>query len=259
MKDILADTKEAVDGMNQYQRDFEELLALEKELAGDPSKRTEDKFLGRVEFLRNELKVNPVSELVDEGIFQSITEDIDADQYGDKTRLIDWLQNTVGKYTPDFVKKGVELAYISENTQAFKFLMKTTQYSDFTARYVMFKHEMAKDGANKEAILTDIVRTFINYDDPSNKYTQWANDMGLIMFTKFAIGIQNVIVRIAGKKTANLATSILLQEYVMEVSDITDSFLLNGGITHMFHLNPVTHLENAFAPYGIITATDFLS
>lgn len=259
MADIFRDTKEAVDGMNRYQKDFEELLALEKELAGDPRKANSQKFVSRVEFLKNELKVNPVAELVDEGIFQSITEDIDADQYGDKTKLLDWLQNTVGKHTPDFVKSGIEYAYISENTQAFKFLMKTTQYSDFTARYVMFKHEMAKEGANKDAVLTDIIRTFINYDDPSNKYTQWGNDMGLIMFTKFTIGIQNVILRIAGKKTANLATSLLAQQYVMDVSDVTDSFLLTGGVTHMFHLNPITHIENAFAPWGIVTATAFLS
>jgi len=258
MSDILRDTKEAVDGMNRYQKDFEELIALQKELAGDPKKAANVRFTSRVEFLRNELKVNPVSELVDEGIFQSITEDIDADQYGDKTKLLDWLQNTVGKHTPAFVKKGVEYAYISENTQAFKFLMKTTQYSDFTARYVMWKHEMAKPGADKEQVLDEIIRTFINYDDPSNKYTQWGNDVGLIMFTKFAIGIQNVIIRLAGKKTANFVTSLLMQEYLVNAADITDSFFLTGGITHMFHLNPVEHIENAIAPYGLVTAADYL-
>lgn len=258
MSDILRDTKEAIDGMNQYQADFEELLALQKELAGDATKANDAKFISRVEFLRNELKSNPVDDLVQEGVFQSITEDIDADQYGDKTKMIDWLQNTVGKHTPEFVKKGIELAYISENTQAFKFLMKTTQYSDFTARYVMWKHEMAKPDANKDAVVNDIIRTFINYDDPSNKYTQWGNDMGIVMFTKFAIGIQNVIVRIAGKKTANLVTSILAQRMLGEQSDITDSFLLTGGVTHMFHLDPVEHVQNAFAPFGIVTASDYL-
>ena len=258
MSDILKDTKEAIDGMNRYQQDFEELLALQKELAGDPRKAKSDKFVSRVEFLRNELKANPVGELVDEGIFQSITEDIDADQYGDKTKLLNWLQDTVGKHTPSFVKTGIEYAYISEHTQAFKFLMKVTQYSDFTARYVMWKHEMAKEGAQKDLVLNDIIRTFINYDDPSNKYAQWGNDMGIVMFTKFAIGIQNVIVRIAGKKTANLVTSLLAQEWLGDQSDITDSFLLSGGITHMFHLDPVEHVKNAFAPFGIVTAQDYL-
>jgi len=258
MSDILKDTKEAIDGMNGYQKDFEELLALQKELAGDPKKAADDKFVSRVEFLRNELKVNPVSALVDEGIFQSITEDIDADQYGDKTKMLDWLSNTVGNHTPAFVKKGIEYAYIGENTQAFKFLMKTTQYSDFTARYVMWKHEMAKPDADPDAVLNDIIRTFINYDDPSNKYAQWGNDMGIVMFTKFAIGIQNVIVRIAGKKTANLATSLLAQRWLGDQADITDSFLLTGGVEHMFHLDPVEHVKNAFAPFGIVTAQDYL-
>ena len=251
-KDILSNTLEAVDGMNQYQKDFEELISLQKQLQGDPSKKNDSDFVHRISFLRQEIKLNPVTELVDEGIFQSITEDIDADQYGDKTKLLDWLQNTIGKHTPLFVKKGVEIAYISEDTAAFKFLMKTTQYSDFTARYVMWKHEMAKPNANKEVVLDNIIRTFINYDDPSNKYVQWGNDMGLIMFTKFAIGIQSVVLRMAGKHTANLVTAHIMQEYIHQAADITDSFFLTSDLSSIFHLDLPEHLWNAAAPQGIV-------
>jgi len=45
----------------------------------------------------------------------------------------------------------------------------------------------------------DIVETFINYDTPSLPLLQYANDMGLVMFTKFWLRNQRVLVKTARK------------------------------------------------------------
>ena len=78
-----------------------------------------------------------------------------------------------------------------------------TQLSDFVAKYALYKSEMRAGAKHEDAVQT-ASDTFINYDIPTSPALQYANDMGLVMFTKFAIRIQHVLLDIARNNTGKM-------------------------------------------------------
>jgi len=259
IRDIIKDTKEATVAMNQYQKDFEQFIVLNKRFKADPSLKNNKAFVAKLSRTRTDIESSPVKHFIDEGIFQSITEDLDLDAYGNKGRMLNWMEDTIGKHIPKPGKDFLEMAWMTENTQAFKFLLKTTQYSDFTARYVMYKHEKRVNPQRAEQdVLTDVVDTFINYEFPDNKYLQYMNDMGLFMFTKFFLRIQSVITRMFDKKTANAIASLAAQQALGNISDISDSSIIARGIIPPIHGDVVEHMWQGLMPAGLVVVQDYV-
>ena len=190
---------------------------------------------------------NPIIPLVEAGILQNIVEDIDlnSDDFKYKNKILDKVNPVVEEYVPDTVTEGLKQAAITRDTYVYKKLLQATQYSDFVARYAIYKHQLRKIQKKKStldlgpdggvytkkqeeidllAALVDISDTFINYDIPTSPELQYLNDMGFLMFTKFLFRIQKVIFRIFKENPVNvLALEALQQGMIGDKSDITDS------------------------------------
>lgn len=252
IRDIIKDTKEATVAMNDYQKDFEKFIQLNRKLRADPSLRNNQTFMAELSRRRNDLNQSPVKTFIDEGVFTSITEDLDLDAYGNKEKFTEWFSDTVGKRTPGFIKDAARYAWLTEDTQAFKFLLKTTQYSDFTARYVQWKHlQRTQPNLTEQQLINEVMDTFINYEYPDNKYLQYMNDMGLFMFTKFFLRIQKVIFKTFDQQTANSMASIILQQNLGDVADPGDSSVLLRGIIPQLRTDVSEHIQQAITPYGL--------
>ena len=100
--------------------------------------------------------------------------------------------------------------------------------------------------------------TFINYEYPDNKYLQYANDMGLFMFTKFLLRVQPVIAKQFDKHTANAVASVAVQQYLGNVSDIPDSAMVLRGIVPPIHGDALEHLWQGLMPAGLVLFDKFL-
>ena len=77
---------------------------------------------------------------------------------------------------------------------------------------------------------------FINYDIPSHRKVQWANDVGLVMFTKYYIRIQKVILKIMKENPVSGLAMLLLNNYWDALPMLFDSGVLadsyGGGLFH---------------------------
>lgn len=146
-----------------------------------------------IALVEDRINKNPLKNFIDEGMLSSIVEDIQIhkNSYSYQSDL----EKKVSRYTdniPEMLKTSAKVLTISSDTKLHKFMAEATQLSDFVAKYALYKAEL-RAGSNHADALQKASNTFINYDIPTSPWMQYANDMGLVMFTKFLLRIQSVL------------------------------------------------------------------
>lgn len=181
--------------------------------------------------LEDELSRSPVRPLVDAGMFQTLVEDIGAedDPYSYKSRLT----NVVDKYTgagsySKFVQQARtagKFMLMTHDTTLYKLLNRATILSDFTSRYVLYQHltTRKKDPLESHEALMRARASFVNYDVPTHRAIQYLNDMGIVPFTKYYIRIQAVIFGLVRENPLGALTLLGLDELFNGLSDVLDS------------------------------------
>jgi len=222
---IIETHKTAINGLLQYQEDSDELMSLERELSlglvPDTAKAEQ-----RVMELQDAIDRNPVKGLIDEGMFQTILEDIDAesDDYSFKSRLAGKLDAATAG-VPSAVKTTARWAYMAHDTPLYKILFKGTQMSDFVARYSLYQHLTTRknDPLDHETAVQRIADAFINYDVPTHKLMQYLNDTGIVNFTKYYLRIQKVLLRLFQDKPARGLAMAAADNYFNGLPTVLDS------------------------------------
>jgi len=180
----------------------------------------------RVLELKDSMDRNPVKGLIDEGMFQTILEDVDAesDDYSYKARLATKLEEATEK-VPQAVKTGARWAYLSHDTAAYKLLFKGTQMSDFVARYALYQHltTRKKDPMDHDTAIQRVADAFINYDVPTHRTLQYLNDTGLVFFTKYYLRIQKVLLALFQEKPARGLVLAVMESYLSGLPTVLDS------------------------------------
>ena len=98
-----------------------------------------------------------------------------------------------------------------------------------------------------EKISAEIVNAFINYDKPQAPLLEYANSLGLFMFTKFALRIQPIIFKTVLNNPAKALMFLASQHVLWDSDDILEQNVFNKslyGITH----SPLDNLANVAMP-----------
>jgi len=211
--------------------------------------------------LEDELSSNPVIRLVDQGLLSTIVEDIDveAQEYrlrdrvkrkGREAGISERFDDAVNKIPKGLREAGKE-ALVLQGSNLYEFLSESAQFSDFGARYVLF-NKLIKDGISEDEAAGKVMDVFIDYDLPTHKGIQYLNDMGLLMFSKYLIRVQKIILQTVAENPGRFMVWTIFQNFFGDVSDITDSAI---GI----ETNPMTRWANPISSFldvsnDIITA-----
>jgi len=248
-KKIVEGHREAIEGLLKYQDTRNQLMKLELDQrtgVGNP-----DQVAEQIRELRFELERNPVHELVQEGMFQTIMEDIDAkrDDYDYKDKLNRTLDDWTGKL-PDPVRKVGEVLTVSHNTTLYKLLFKGTQMSDFVGRYVLFNHlqsQKSKPMSRGDAL--KVTReAFVNYDVPTHRALQYGNDMGLVFFTKYYLRVQKIIYSLFREAPARSLAIIAASNYLGGLANIFESNMLGRVGNNPFDVGAANIVDAADEP-----------
>ena len=176
--------------------------------------------------LDNSLLTNPVSDLVDEGLFQTLIEDVgqENDPYSYQSRLARWADNKA-KYISDPVKTAGSWFMMTHESPPYKILAAQTMLSDFTSRYVLYKHLTTRQDnpMSKDDAISRTRKAFVNYDVPTHKGLQYLNDMGFLWFTKYYFRIQAVLIELVREAPLRALEVLLMFEYIFDIPDILDS------------------------------------
>jgi len=262
-KHIAKDSALAYKALEKYQEEIKKRAAAQHKL--DISKGlsaiARKNLTKQIESYTDSIQANPVRGLVEEGVFQSIVEDIEinADDYSYRGKFGNYIQGITGKITDNegITSKATmgatevyKQAYMTKDTLIYQQLLKFTQKSDFVARFVLHQHHMrnidrkhAKKALTKEQLigekqkaLMDVIETFVNYDVPTSPALQYLNDIGVLMFTKFLFRIQKVILRTFKENPANTMALYALENAVGDLASIDDSFLPWSNLMSKFNM-----------------------
>ncbi|AYA64335.1 hypothetical protein [Alteromonas sp. RKMC-009] len=188
--------------------------ALQRQLAvtGTGSKR--ESLRSELAEVTTEMSANPVHELMEAGLFQTIVEDIDTakDPFSYKTKLTQRIDDVLTNKRLGPVNKFGKFLFVTQDTQFYDMLNQPIQMSDFAARYAQYRHltETAENKLSKSDALAKVSRNFVNYDIPTSQGLQYLNDMGLLYFTKYALRIQRPVYELFREQPASTLANMFL-------------------------------------------------
>lgn len=181
-----------------------------------------------VKRLEDSLARNPIRPLIDSGLMPTIVEDVgvDEDIYSYKSRFTEKIDNAVDSVNPHILK-GLQLLTMHHSTAPYKVMSYATQISDFLARYTLYQHDI-KSMSHEQAVQR-ASEAFINYDVPTHRKMQYANDSGLIMFSKYYVRIQKILGRIYKDSPGRVMALLAAEHMIGDQPTVLDS-----GFTHRF-------------------------
>lgn len=198
--------------------------------------------------LRNRLENSSVKELMDEGFYMTIVEELGIEEFNTSNKITEFIDNKT-KNLPSFVNDGIHMLYISDKTKLFKSINMATQYSDFVARYAQY-HLMLKKGADKEKAIKVVRDAFINYNKPNSRLVEYFNQMGFLMFTKYFTRIQKAIKYHSKEHPMKVLLAVLGQEIVIgDIDDMYDQSLFVKDLGNLGY-DPLGHIIRAITPSG---------
>lgn len=226
MKDMFVAWRAAID----YDRDSHALRKLELLVASGYGSKSMGEVQAEIARLRDALSRNPVGELVEAGMKPTIVEDLnmEEDQYSYKSQLTQWVEEKTDRLSPG-VKNAGRFMYMTHDTTVYQFLSKATQYSDFVARYAMYKHltERAKVKMSKADAIHEASEAFVMYDVPLPKTIQYLDEMNVLPFIKYSLSIQRVLAKMFKDKPLAALNMVLMADVLGNLPVPTDSSYIN--------------------------------
>jgi hypothetical protein len=207
---------EGIASMRAYQKLVTESQKLDHQISvAQQLGRPTHKLRRKLALLRDEIQANPAHELVEEGLFTSIVEEISPDENSTRRKAVQKVVDSggriiAGKNARAAGKLTNELFMFPGSNMARLALM-GTQYGDFIARYVQMNWDVNVQKKDRDTAIRDALSTFIFYNIPQNKYLQYMNDSGVFMFTKFFFRIQHVALRLFKDSPSRAVGSFVLQ------------------------------------------------
>lgn len=254
------DFAEGIRELRHYERLSADKVVLEAKLLASKSEATATNLRAKIVQIDTKLDASPIKAIIEEGMFQSIIEELDTTGSSAIDGSVMWanqkLEDKFGPRVTSAINFVPQTLFMGEKSTAFKLLNKATQYSDVVSRYSLVKRLTARNAKKPKdqqvsinEIYADAKASFINYNLPDHKGLDYANAMGALMFTKYYLGIQHVITRMWSTKPVEATASLLGQMAFGNISDVFDDSIINKNpISKMY--GPTSHLDNASTMYG---------
>ena len=207
---VLQDSIFAWRNSNRYTKTQAKVNDLNTRLLGLTNKQEIGLIKRELKTLQRELDNNPMHEFMQAGLMSTIVEDLTNQDNKYKTPI----QKSTDEYLnkiPKPIRSTFNTLTINKGTLLHNFLSDAVQFSDLSAKYVLAKHNMDKGMDISNAIYESQIN-FINYDMPTNQFLDYMNRMGFMIFTKFFLRFQQVMLKLFTK----MPVTALAQHYAIE-------------------------------------------
>lgn len=222
----------------QHWRNLDEYNEIHSELLKTISERDSGmKGLDhRIAGLQKRLESNAMHELMKDGQFNMIIDDIDS--HNNKEDHIQYykrkaVEKIVGSKGAERAKDVAENVLLTKDSTSFKVIEKLTAYNDIINRAIirdkmLFELEedvnagiVASDDreAKEREILNYVDQLFVNYSYLDNRYIKYANDVGLLLFTKYFFRALKTIKQVYDKKPLALTLFLGIDNFVYDLED----------------------------------------
>jgi len=226
---------EGIQELRKYQTMAKELKLIDMRILAKPALANDFNIQKRRKSLTVNMNRNKVSPFVDQGLFNSITEDINQNEFTYRNKAFNKIKEKGNKLLTGSLLNVANHAYLGEQTAIFKASMHFLQISDFVARYALYSHQTEQRGMSETKAYKLMIETFVNYDQPLNRYLAYGNDMGLILFVKYWIRIQRAGLNLLKEKPLNAATMLVGNALLdLDIETILNSSIFMGNFHPMW-------------------------
>ncbi len=219
----------ALKSATAYSADMEELRELENQLETGYTQGNETEIERKIIRLRDAIARNPARELIEAGLMPSIVEDIGEadDPFSYKTEFARKTERFTDKLNPK-VKDAAKFVYMTRDGKLYKALHQATQISDFVARYTMYQHLISREQnpLSKATAIQEVSEAFVNYDIAMHRNIQFMDDMGFMMFTKYFLRMQKVLLKMGRENPARVLALAAADNFLDLGSIVLDSSAL---------------------------------
>lgn len=230
IREVWRSHRVALKGARDWHRDDSELRRLTAMKDSGLVIGSSSEMDQQIAILEGQMARNQVREVMLLGMMPTIVEDMDAadDPYSYKSYAARKAEK-VTQYIPGFVKQGAKWVYMTHDTGLYQVMSQGAQMSDFVARYTLYEHlkTRRKNPLNTGEAAIQAIDAFINYDLPSNRWVQYANDMGMVRFTKYYLRIQAVLAHLYQTNPARALFLATIENYFSGLQTVMDSSLWN--------------------------------
>ncbi len=220
----------------EYVRHGQRIAELDLLLKADHNPAERTKMINERTQLKHLQSINPVAELIEAGLLQTIVMDVanDPDPFSYSSMIANKIDTQLNKL-PEQAADATKFVFMTRDSASFEFMNKITQFSDFAARYALYKQLTTRQNnpMDKSSAIQAVIDQFVNYDLPTHKAIQYGNDIGLIWFSRYWIRIQKIIVKNFAENPARVLLGLSAQGILGEdLPDNTDSSILATGPLH---------------------------
>ena len=224
------------------------------------NKNTVVKLNNIKERLLNENKENSVDFMIRNGGFLGLVEELAEEDDVYRNHLVSVFHKLTNKL-PDTAQTIINYLTLNSKTAPFQFMEKAIQEHDFATSYAIFttlytnkllefektKGSRAsiveKNKIKKEVFLTSKIATIL-YNKLDEEHIKYLNDIGLVIFTKFAIGANRVIKELTTEHPVSSALSMIPQ-FFLPMDDMLDHSFLETNWVNLVN-TPADILDSAF-------------
>ena len=225
--------KSHVDGyryISQYKKALSRVTSLENELSYKANSTEKALELQKEYALaRADLISNPMYEIMQKGALTTIEADEASTDYGILgKKLAPSLENFHNKMLQSNSKAIIAMRnmLMVHGSTFYKLAQDFASGSDTIAKWVMYKNDVRSRGSEKDKnnAFLDAADLFVNYDLPTNEWIQWANQVGLMNFTKFMFRIGRPLLKLTSKHPARVLGYLSLKMMLISLGFTPFSF-----------------------------------
>lgn len=211
-KDATIKQKEGAELANQFILQTAEIARLNLHLEVGTNKAKHGEYRARLVQLTDSINRNPVKGLIDAGLLPTISEGVETtvEEFGYKSKLMNKFSGGLDRFGEEG-QRAIKRVLITQDSDTYKAMSRATQLSDFAARYALIGHVTTrpKNRLTKEEAIKNARQSFVNYDLPTHKAMEYASDIGILWFARYAIRMQRNIIEVMAENPARV-TALLI-------------------------------------------------
>lgn len=203
-------------------------LRLNAELGKDKPNRKHIEVLQRhIDKERKSYDLMPYSrELILAGEYNTIADigTVSDDLLLSTGRFGEYIEKQVDKL-PDAVKKVGKNIIVTKDTEIYRMLEKGTQYGDFVAKVILYKHLVEKKKIDPKDAISKVRYEFVNYDMLPGRSREYLENIGLLWFYNYKLRVCRTAMSMIKDNPLSVLISIFSPLALGVGTPISDNFI----------------------------------
>lgn len=229
---ILKEVPRVVKELENYNHSRQRQAILQMEYNAEigkdnPSERRLRMLEARLEEERSLVdKLSYAGELIKAGEYNTIADigDVNDDILLATGKFGEYLEKQINKM-PSVLKEAGRQIVLTKDTAIYRALEKGTQYGDFVAKAILYKHLKDKKQMKPKEALSKVRYEFVNYDMLPGRTREYLENIGLLWFYNYKLRITRTAVSMIKENPLHVILSMFAPINLDIGTPITDNFL----------------------------------